>query len=294
VKAADFNNDGRTDLFLYSTTTGRWFKAINNGANNFTYYTEVTSTGYSVGVGNFGPLTGGAVLDDVFFINPTTGGWARCISTGDGTAGFSCDTGTWDAGWQIHPVDVTNDGFTDLLLYNPTSGVRLLAYPAASGFTYSAAATWSANWGITPGSYDTTAGNDFVLYNSTTGQWFVIRGTTLGTVGSGTWSANWTLRSGDLNGDGLSDVFLYNATTGEWFECFSNGAGDFTYASGRWDPGWQMSVTSFNGDARADLLLYNSGTGTYVQCINTGSASFTYYAGSIGTGMTVQAARPFP
>ncbi|MBI4475543.1 MAG: VCBS repeat-containing protein [Acidobacteria bacterium] len=243
VKAADFNGDGRTDLFLYNGTTGRWFKAINNGANNFAYYTELTSTGYHVAIGNFGPA--GAVLDDVVFYNPTSGAWSKCISTGDGTAGFTCDSGSWDAGWQVHPVDTNSDNITD-------------------------------------------------LYNSSTGQWFIIGGVSLNIVGSGTWSANWTVKSGDLNGDGRADIFLYNTATGEWFECFNNGAGDFTYASGRWDANWQISITSFNGDARADLLLYNSTTGTYVQCINTGSASFTYYAGSIGGGMTVVAARPFP
>ncbi len=284
VKAADFNGDGRTDLFLYNEATGQWFKAINNGALNFTYFSSTWSPGWTVGIVDLN----GDGKSDVFLYNPTSGRWFRCTSSGDGTGEFAYVADTWSPNWQVHPVDLDADRLTDFFLYNSSTGQWFRATnDGVSGFSYTSG-TWSADWSITSGDFNGDRLSDLFLYNRTTGVWFVAMNT--GASFSYTtemWSASWTISRGDFNGDGRTDLFLYNASTGTWFECFSDGAGGFRYASASWSPAWDVRVTEFNLDARADILLYNGTTGQFFEVTNTGTGTFSYSSGTWGAGLTI-------
>ena len=95
IKTADFNGDGRTDVFFYGEDTGLWFKGISDGAFGFSYSAGRWSAGWSVAIVELN----GDGRSDVFLFSPRTGAWFRGTSTGDGTGDFSYVGGSWSVGW---------------------------------------------------------------------------------------------------------------------------------------------------------------------------------------------------
>ena len=78
---------------------------------------------------------GGEDANDVFSINSTTGQWF--VASNDGTGALTFAEGGWAPGWQVKPVDLNNDGFDDMFLYNPVSGTFYKAMNnRAGGFNY--------------------------------------------------------------------------------------------------------------------------------------------------------------
>ncbi|MGH9203414.1 MAG: FG-GAP repeat domain-containing protein, partial [Vicinamibacterales bacterium] len=89
VQIADFDANGKADVFLYSTT-GRWFECVSNGAGEFSYFTDAWSVGWQTFVTDLnGDRRSDIVLDD-----RTTGQWFQCLNTTLGV--FSYGTGMWE------------------------------------------------------------------------------------------------------------------------------------------------------------------------------------------------------
>ena len=114
VTAADFNGDGRTDLFLYRPN-GQWFQVFFT-ATSESYLGGMWGAGWTITPGDFN----GDHQSDLFLYNNTTGRWFTVITQAD--LSFAYHEGLWAGGWQIRPTDFNGDGRTDLLLYNVTNG----------------------------------------------------------------------------------------------------------------------------------------------------------------------------
>ncbi len=111
---ADFNGDGRTDMFLYRSN-GQWFRVFF--ADTGTQYSPgVWAGGWTISAGKFNsdPRT------DLFLYNASNGQWF--VTTTNASSEFEYVSGLWAPSWQITPADFNRDGRTDLLLYNTTSG----------------------------------------------------------------------------------------------------------------------------------------------------------------------------
>ena len=288
VQAADFDNDGYTDFFLYNPTSGQWFKALNNRANDYTYVSGAFSSGWRSYLGDLD----GNGRPDLFLYNETNGLWAHCLSTGTGREGFDCVVRSWSAGWQLTPIDLNGDGKMDFFLYNPITGQWFRATNnGLADFTYSTGA-WSAGWTIHVGSFNGDSLKDLFIYNSATGQWFIVTNTgTDWTYQTGTFSPAWTVRIGNFDSStALDDLFLYNAATGQWVVAVNTGGGGFTtFAVSVTTTGCTPYLTDFNADQRADVLLYNVTTGAYLQGLYAGLGMIDFVGGSWGAGFTVLA-----
>ncbi len=283
VRAAEFNGDGLTDYFLYNALTGTWFKAINDGAADFTYYSSRWAGGqrfYIVDLNGDGK-------SDVFVYDPSNGNWARGTSLGDGAGDFSYVGGSWATGYQIFPLDLDGNGRTDLFLYNPSSGVWFRAInDGGNGFVYRMG-SWSSGWQVNVGDFNGDRAADLFIYSVTVGSWYIcLNNGTEFDYYPGAWSPDWTVRTLDLNADGRTDVFVYNAATGRWWEAVSHGVA-FSYFDGYWSGGWQVHVADFNRDSRGDLLLYNPVSGVWFQALTAGLGAFTYSNGTWDLNLTV-------
>jgi streptogramin lyase len=217
---------------------------------------------------------------DAFLYNVTTGAW-RFQLTNQTTAGFSEVIGSWDAGWQISPVNLNGDGYTDFFLYDRVRGLWVQALNAGAGgsFTYTVG-NWDRNWTVIPADLDGDGITDMFVYNADTGVWvkcFVDGNGGFVNDTAGQWDPGWTFTTADLNGDRRDDFFLYNQTTGAWVEAFSRaGIGTFDYpASGQWEPGWRITPADLNGDSRVDLFLL-SATGLHVSALGRAGGDFDY------------------
>jgi VCBS repeat protein len=296
VFAADFNGDGWTDFFLYSVSTGQWYKAINNG-QGFTFYRGQWSAGWQVYVIDFD----GDHQSDIFLYN-RDGQWFLCLSAGASIDTFTYSAmGTWSPGWQIYPADFNADGKTDLFLYNPTTGWWYRMLFDGVTFQSSPLGQWSPGWSVTIGDFNGDGRSDVLIYNfwAWSGTWYMMLMMADGSFAStppDAWSGGWTLTPGDFNGDGRTDLLTYSQTSGVWWELISNGDGTFSYyqgpLGGRWSANWRVQATDFNADGRSDLLLYNASSGQWYQAVNTGLGTFSYTTGMWQPGLTIIASGP--
>ena len=92
--------------------------------------------------------------------------------TNQATAGFSEVIGSWDAGWQISPVNLNGDGYTDFFLYDPVRGiwVQALNHGGDGSFTYTLG-NWDRSWTVVPADLDGDGLTDMFVYNAATGVW---------------------------------------------------------------------------------------------------------------------------
>jgi hypothetical protein len=175
------------------------------------------------------------------------------------------------------PGDFNQDGYTDLLWQNTSSGTAAVWYlTGAEGNNYQ---SWNSlgtasGWTLV-GAADLNADGhpDLIWQNNSTGQvavWYM--GGAQGNV-----YQSWTLLSGnmtgwtlvdaaDLNGDGHPDLIWQNNSTGQVAVWYMGGAQGNVYQS--WAllsgnmTGWTLVDTAdLNGDGTPDLIWQNKSTG---------------------------------
>ena len=171
--------------------------------------------------------------------------------------------------------DFNNDGSTDLLLQNPSTGA------IAGWWMQGARQIGSAPFSLTPpteyalvgvGDFSGDGGSTLVLQSRVSNQiafWYT-SGVNHATVPGGNFvnvtpAANYKVVGvGDFNGDGKSDLVFQNQTTNQIAIWFMNGAG---YQGGVLLPfsplaGWKAAGTGdFNGDGQTDIVFQHQSTG---------------------------------
>ncbi|MCW3095458.1 MAG: hypothetical protein JWL77_1076 [Chthonomonadaceae bacterium] len=195
--------------------------------------------------------------------------------------------------------DFNNDGYTDLILQNTTTG------EIGSWYLQGARQVGGALFSLTPpsdfvlvgvGDFLANGANTLVFQSRTTNEvayWYtsganhaIIPG---GVFLNATPDPGWKVVGvGDLNSDGKSDLVFQNQTTGRIIVWFMNGAfyqGGVVFSSTP-AAGWQVvGVGDFNKDGRSDLVFQNQATGQIALWYLNGT---TYAGGAILT--TVPAA----
>jgi hypothetical protein len=129
ITPADFNGNGRSDLFLYRSN-GQWFRVRFEPAGT-QYVAGLWASGWKVYAGNFE----GDRRSELFLYSRTTGQWFVVSMNPQGV--FQYRSGLWAAGWTVAPADFNRNGRTDLLLYNTARGdwFEVTTSPAGA-FTY--------------------------------------------------------------------------------------------------------------------------------------------------------------
>jgi len=194
--AADFNDDGNTDVLVRNTSTGSWYLYQLNGAR-----------GLAAGTGSIGMTKSlnyefMAVEDfngddnpDVLVRNNSTGSWyvyhlngARRFAAGSGGVGM-----TKSLSYEFKAAaDFNNDGKPDVLVRNTSTGTWYLYHlNDARGLA---------------------AGSGQVKISADTDYEFKV--------------------AQDFNGDGKVDVLVRNTSTGKWFLYHLNGVRGFAAGSG--------------------------------------------------------------
>jgi hypothetical protein len=89
MRVADFDANGRSDVFLYNTSTGVWFQCLTTSAG-FAYYTGQWPAGREPWLSDFN----GDRRADVLLYHAAAGAWSRAQTTGIGT--FQVTSGVWE------------------------------------------------------------------------------------------------------------------------------------------------------------------------------------------------------
>jgi len=186
-------------------------------------------------------------------------------------------------GWSsIVPASLNNDGLTDLLAYNATTGRAQYDVNSGGGgqailVDVGSAPGWTS---IVPMNLNDDGLTDFLSYNATTGR-AVYSISTASTGGSGQAvlidvrsTRGWTsIIPMDLNDDSLTDLLSYNATTGRAVYSVNTGGGGQTVLLDVGStPGWTSIVPmKLNDDGLTDFLRYNAMTGRAVYAVAVAS-----------------------
>ena len=216
----DFNGDGRDDVLLRRSDTGRWYYYPMNGRRAMAGRGGVplaSDLAWAVaGIGDFD----GDGRDDVLLRRSDTGRWyyypmnGRRAMAGRGGVPLASDLA-----WAVAGVgDFDGDGRDDVLLRRSDTG-RWHYYPMNGR--------------------QALAGRGSVPLTSNLA-WSVVG-------------------VGDMNGDGRDDVLLRHGDTGRWYYYPMNGRRAMTGRGGApltTDLSWAVAgIGDMNGDGRADVLL---------------------------------------
>jgi hypothetical protein len=292
----------------FPTTLGAFQRMKNaKGAYNaFLSKFNATGTGlvystYLGGSGQGGQANGIAVDSSAAYVAgstrstdfPTTPFAFQRVNYANGQPNFSNAFVTKLSAIPIFP-DFNNDGSTDLLLQNSSTGA------IASWFLQGPTWIGGAYFSLTPPIDYTLVGvGDFrgdgtptlVLQSRTTNQiafWYT-SGANRATISGGDYvnvmpPAGWKVVGiGDFNGDGKSDIVFQNQTTNQIAIWFMNGP---QWTGGVYLPftppaGWQVvGAGDFNADNFTDLVFQNQSTGQIALWYMNGT---TYVDGSILT-----------
>jgi hypothetical protein len=328
VRLADWNGDGRDDVFLYAAETwtivfsattgdrvrsGVWDRAWEvyparlNGdrAEDLVLFDRTSGSvaqAINDGTGNFQMTTGVLGLDwelqiadldgnnvqDVLLTVPAYGVWSTALS--DGRGHFTYRPGEWPASSTVTPGDFNGDGRADAFLYDPANGASTLAFNNGLGGFTDVSGTSGTGWLVQRTNLDGDARADLLFYNPETGRWSAC---TVGDAGTfmcraGLWTPGLDVIL--LKGARRDDVLLYNPVTGEWTLTVNNGSAPIS-TTGFWAPDLTIGSGDLDGDGRTDLFLYESATGDWSTALARGAGRFDYSSGHWGPGWSM-AGRP--
>jgi hypothetical protein len=272
VVPMNVNTDGLTDLLSYNSTSGLAKYSI--GVSGSSYSQQVITTvsaaaGWtsivSMNINNDG-------LSDLLSYNAATGDYAFSV----GAAGppysqqLVVPAATGGVGWSvIVPMNINGDALTDLLWYNPTTGMTAYSVGTGSGAQYAQSIVATVNsapgWTvIVPMNLNGDGYTDLLWYNTATGLAVYSVAVPGGVysqspVASVNAATGWTaIIPMNINGDSLSDLLSYNVTTGQVvYSTTTNSSGSQQIVLTGSAPSWTSIVPmSVNLDSLTDLLSY--------------------------------------
>ena len=273
---ADFNNDGRSDIFWRNSATGENYLFPMNGT------TVLDTEGHARTVPDqnwqvvwFGDFDGDG-NGDLLWRNSSTGENYIYLMNGKDVAGEGYIRTVADQNWRIAGVgDFDGDGKADILWRNASTGQNYiypmdgLAIKPTEGYVRAVA---DQNWQVAGiGDFNGDLKADILWRNSATGQNYIypMNGREIlpgegfiRTVADLNW---WVAGIGDFNGDAHADILWRNVATGENYLYPMNGLAILPgegYLRTVLEQAWMVQGTGdYDGDGKADILWRNATTG---------------------------------
>lgn len=267
VTRADFNGDGRSDIFWHNPSTGQTSTWLMNGTSTPTALTSPTlPLGWEpVATGDFNADGKG----DLFWRHTSTGETSVWLMNG-GTYTTAFRTTTMPSPWKpVVSADFDGNGRTDLFWRNTSTGQSQVWFMnGASQPTIVASTSVAVEWTpVAAGDFNGDGKGDIFWRNSVTGEtsvWLMSGANYSSAFRTITVPGPWELVGGvDFNGDARVDVFWFNPTTGQTSIWIMNGtASPGTYTGPTMALGWRpVNFGDYNGNARGDVFWHNPSTG---------------------------------
>ncbi|MEE9913678.1 MAG: FG-GAP-like repeat-containing protein [Deltaproteobacteria bacterium] len=234
----DFNADGRTDILLRNTTSGKNLVWFMNGVTrlSYAYLTDVTNLAWTiVGTGNFNADG----KTDILWRNTSTGQNLVWFMNNISRTSLAYIPTVSDQAWTIVGTgDFNNDGKTDILWRNTTTGQIQVWYMdgvTRTSYVYLPRVA-DLDWIITgTGDFNQDGQTDILWRNTSTGRnqvWYMngVTKTSAAYLTSNT-DLDWAMvGTADFNADGKTDIIWRNTSTGRNMVWYMNGVTRTSYA----------------------------------------------------------------
>ena len=288
-----FDDDGKDDVLLRNSETGRWLINFMNWRNvrpNSGITPLFANPDWEMmGTGDFN----GDGRGDVVLRNSIGGGWWIYLMNGRLREGGAASI-TRNLDWVLAGIDdFDGDGKDDVLLRNLVNGQWQINFMDSwvvrdnSGRTpLFTSAVWEMNG---TGDFNDDSRGDVLLRNRTTGAWWIYLMNGRARTGGAapiTRNSDWMIAGiDDFDGDGKDDVLLRHTVTGLWQINFMD-SWSVRDSSGLTplftNLNWEMQGSGdFNDSGRGDVLLRNRNTGRWWiflmngRVVNSGTTKIT-------------------
>jgi len=284
ITFADFNNDGKLDIAVTKSATGKASVMLGNGDG-----TLGADTDFGVGTSPWGIVAADFNGDgnmDLAAVNNIDASISVLLGDGHGGFGTKTDYTTGFSPTFVTAADLNNDGNVDLAVTNSASST--VSIPLGNGDGTFAAktdyTTGAAPQSITVADFNGDGNIDLAVANSAPGinTFSVLLGKGDGTFNAKTDYPTGTqptsIVSADFNGDSILDIAVTtNANT--IAINLGLGGGSFgtktEFATGN-SPRY-MVAADLNGDKKVDLATSNTGAGSFSVSVllSVGDGSFS-------------------
>lgn len=197
------------------------------------------------------------------------------------------------SGTSYTPVsgDFDNDGFDDILWYNPTTGNAYIWWFAANkGHTSSALLSFGAGYTVLTGNFDASTGDDIFFYRPGVDKMYWGNGTrTLGFPSSPYQGPEgYVGATGDFDGLGSDDIVWYNPVTGAiQFSWAVGSTRSFVNTTSSITSGMKPIPGNFDGQGGTDIYWYAPGLTAEQIWFSNGNRLFDVRSSGMFTTYTV-------
>ncbi|MDF5721153.1 MAG: VCBS repeat-containing protein [Rhizonema sp. PD37] len=280
---ADFNGDGKSDIFWNNSATGEnkiWLMDGSTITNATDASQNIDSlSGWTPTLADFN----GDNKTDILWRNSTTGDNQIWLMDGT-TISSKNQIGSIPIAWTPTIVDLNGDRRADIFWRNSQTGENQtwIENDATQGnFDVKVQPTLDSNFTLNVGDFNGDGKSDILWRNSQTGEnaYWIFDGANATGYTEPSLGTAWTPKIGDFNGDGKTDVFWRNTSTGDnavWISDNTTGTNPTGYSLPTLSTDWtqDFGFGDFNGDGRTDIFWRNNSTGqnaTWTSADTTGS-----------------------
>jgi CSLREA domain-containing protein len=253
ARTADYDGDGRSDLSLWSESSGRW-QIVRSSDEQ----TTQTAWGAAGDLTLLGDYDGDGLSDLAVFRPGNATFYIKRSSAG------SALVKPWGLATDVPvPGDYDGDGQTDVAVWRPSEGNWYILKSSDGGYLVKA-------WGLgsapyldvpVPGDYDGDGKTDLAVFRRSSGTWLIQRSAD-GQYTSKTWGVGTDVPvTGDYDGDGKSDLAVWRGATGQWFVLRSSDQGYESKVWGAASVGDVPAPGDYDGDGQADLAVWRAPEG---------------------------------
>ncbi|MGY4644753.1 FG-GAP-like repeat-containing protein [Cellulomonas sp. URHB0016] len=273
AQGADFDGDGKADVFWASQADGRW--RMSYGGT--TPWAAVNGApGIRTDMLRFADFDGDG-KDDVFFANPWDGRWM--VSYG-GTGGWVTVNNAGVPNDQLALGDFMGDGKADVFWVRPSDGLWFVSDDAVGGWRQINGAPGIRTDQLRIADVNGDGKDDVFLANPWDGRWMVsYSGTTGWVTVNNAGVPNDQLGLADLTGDGKADVFWVRPSDGLWFISDGTVGGWRNINGAQGIPATMYQLADMNGDGKADVFFANPWDGRWMVS-DAGTAGWTSVNGA--------------
>ena len=169
VRLADFDADGRDDLFLAEPQSGYMVQRAWRP-----WRSSRTAGRWSVAGEPMALDLNGDGRSDLFVYDASTGEWLQAMSLNDG--GFITYNGSWGPGYRISAGDFDGDGRDEVFGLRAETGAWFQAGPdGRGGFTYRSGIGLH-DGDVRVADFDGDSRDDVFVYDTSTGRWTLMLG----------------------------------------------------------------------------------------------------------------------